>query len=317
MNQRSTEEDIDRVINQLTHKMKKLVTHFDPDIDMGRIISSQEIQFRVTKGENSICAPSTFYTSIRQLNDNGIISKVDGSSDYIVTGFDWRIRKAILGDFPTSLPKRAKEQRDLLIYRISRLHPFIENQPSLRTWTEAFSISVESFSNVLIEVGEETKAEFINILGLIVWNSFYQPLLLTNEEYIEALQLDVPITQSRIFIICKYFGWEYYILKDNLWFACKDQDFWRQRYKDLFRYYMSKPLSKKKIRRDIEKFGDINNQTREILKGAPPSRFISKNVFSRLAKEILYQKGHNWSKKYRNDPSWIYPRLEVILLKNT
>jgi len=72
-----------------------------------------------------------------------------------------------------------------------------------------------------------------------------------------------------------------------------------------------------KVRQDLKKFGDINNQTREKLKGAPPIRLISKKVFSRLVKEILFQKGLNWSKKYRNNPSWIYPRLEVILLKNT
>ena len=315
MNQRSTEEDIYQVIIQLKDKEKQLITHFDPYIDMGRIISSQEIKFRVTQGEHAFCAPSTFYTSIRQLIDNRIISKSDGSSDYMITGFGWRIRKAILGEFPTFIPKRAKEQRDLLIYRISRTHPFTENQPALRTWSEAFSIYVKSFSNVLIEVGEETQAEFINTLGLIIWNSFYQPLLITNEDYIEAVQLDVPINQSRIFVICKYFGWEYYILKDRLWFVCKDQDFWSQRYKELFRFYMSKPLSKKKVRLYIKKSGDINNQTREMLKGAPPSRHISKKVFSRLTKEILFQKGHNWSKKYRNDPSWIYPRLEVILLR--
>jgi hypothetical protein len=305
-----------KLFNQLTEKSKQLIAQFNPDIDTGRNIPQQELLFRAIYGKNAICGASTFYKLIKELNEYNIISAFEGKSTYTITSFGWRIWKFIYTKKFNPIPKRVEEQRDLLIYRISRTKPFSENPSALKIWSETFSILIQNFNPIFLEVGENAQVEFVNAIGLTVWNQFYQPILITNENFIIALQLNSLLTQSRIFIVCDFFDLEYFILENNLWFVCQYLNFWKQRYKDLFRYYMSKIRPEIFLKESLKKSEGIKDQTIKILEGAPPSRKINNKVIFRLAKEILYQKGHNWPEIYCKDRKWIYRRLEALLLKS-
>lgn len=311
MNQKSTEEE--KIINELTSKMKKIISQFDPDLDSDRSIPSQELQLRVTKGCSAVCSRSTLFNSLPKLIELNLILKVEELSLYRVTRLGWRVRENIIMSHLKNITSYAEEQRDLLIRRINQALPFSQNIAALKTWVESFSLSIKDMSEVFTDLGKDAQREIVIALGLGTWNQFLQPLLIKNKEFIKIIKLDVQLDQSHFNIICKYFGWEYYVVEDSLWFICKDSNFWRRRYRDLYRYYMTtlpaEYIMKKKSRK-------IKKQTIEMLEGASPGYEIHDKVVSRLAEGILFQKGHNWTEKYQNNSKWITPRLEVILLKS-
>lgn len=311
MNQKSTEEK--RIMIELTPKMKQLISQFDPDLDSDRSIPSQELQLRVSKGYSAVCSTSTLYKSLHKLIELNLVSKFEEMSSYRITRLGWRIRENIINHHPKNIPNYVEEQISLLLHRINLAIPFSQNIAALKTWVESFSLSIKDISEVFMDLGKDAQREITIALGLVTWNEFLQPLLIKNKEFIKAIKLDVQLNQSHINIICKYFGWEYHVLEDSLWFICKDFNFWRRRYKTLYRHYIStipaERIGKKKHRK-------IKNQTIEMLKGSSPGDKIHDNVISRLAEEILFQKGHDWPDEYQDNSKWIIPRLEVILLKS-
>jgi len=311
MNQKSTEEE--KIMNELTSKMKQLISQFDPDLDSDRSIPSQELQLRVTKGCSAVCSKSTLYNSLPKLIELNLISKFEELSSYRITRLGWRIRENIINRHLKNIPSYVEEQMDLLIRRINQALPFSQNIAALKTWAVSFSLSIKDISEVFMDLGKDVQREITIALGLVTWNQFLQPLLIKNKEFIKAIKLDVQLDQSHINIICKYFGWEYHILEDSLWFICKDYNFWRRRYKDLYRYYMSTLPAERIMKKKTRK---IKKQTIEMLEGASLGDEIHDKVISRLAEEIFFQKGHDWTDEYQDNSKWIIPRLEVILLKS-
>lgn len=311
MNQKSTEEE--KIMSELTSKMKQLISQFDPDLDSDRSIPLQELKLRVTNGCSAVCGTTTLYNSLPKLIELNLISKFEELSSYRVTRLGWRVRETIIKCHLKNIPSYAEEQMDLLIRRINQALPFSQNIAALKTWAESFSISIKDISEIFTDLGKDAQREIVIALGLVTWNQFLQPLLIKNKEFIKAIKLDVQLDQSYINIICKYFGWEYYVFEDSLWFICKDYNFWRCRYKDLYRYYMTtlpaEWIMKKKSRK-------IKKQTIEMLEGAPPGDEIHNKVVTSLAEEIIFQKGHDWTDEYKDNSKWIIPRLEVILLKS-
>ncbi|MBA7505484.1 hypothetical protein ES706_04152 [subsurface metagenome] len=311
MNQKSTEEE--KIINKLTSKMKKIISQFDPNLDSDRSIPSQELELRVTKGCSAVCSRTTLFNSLPKLTELNLISKVEELSSYRVTRLGWRIMENIIKSYLKNIPSYVEEQMDLLIRRINQALPFSQNIAALKTWAESFSLSLKDISEVFTKLGKDSQRQIVIALGLVTWNQFLQPLLIKNKEFVKTIKLDVQLDHNHINIICKYFGWEYYAFEDSLWFICKEYNFWRQRYKDLYRYYMTtlpaEWIMKKKSRK-------IKKQTIEILKGVSPGYEIHDKAISRLAEEILFQKGHDWTDEYQNNSKWIIPRLEVILLKS-
>ena len=311
MNQKSTEEE--KIMDELTSKMKKIIYQFDPDLDSDRSIPFQELRLRVTKGFSAVCSKSTLFKSLPKLIELNLISKVEELSSYMVTRLGWRIKENIIKSHLKSIPSYAEEQMDLLIRRINQALPFSQKIAALKTWVQSFSLSLKDISEVFTNLGKDSQREIVIALGLVTWNQFLQPFLIKNKEFIKTIQLDVQLDQSSINIICKYFGWECHVLEDSIWFICKDYNFWRRRYKDLYRYYMTTLPAERIMKKKNRK---IKKQTIEILEGASPGDEIHDNAISRLAEEILFQKSHDWTDEYQDNSKWIIPRLEVILLKS-
>ena len=311
MNQKLTEEE--KIMNKLTSKMKKIISQFDPDLDSARSIPSQELKLRVTKGCSTVCGKTTLSNSLPKLIELNLISKIEELSSYRITRLGWRIREDIIKYHLKNIPSYVEEQRDLLIHRINQGLPFSQNIDALKTWAESFSLSLKDISEIFTKLGKDSQRKIVIALGLVTWNQFLQPLLIKNKEFVKAIKLDVQLDQSHINIICKYFSWEFYVFKDSLWFICEDYNFWRRRYKDLFRYYMTTLPAEMIIKKKHRK---IKKQTIEMLEGAPLGYEIHDKVVSRIAEEILFQEGHDWTDEYQNNTKWIIPRLEVILLKS-
>ena len=311
MNQKSNEEE--KRMNELTPKMKQLLSQFDPDLDSDRSIPSQELQLRVTKGCSAVCSNSTLFNSLPKLIELNLISKVEELSSYRVTRLGWRIREKIIKSHLKNILSYAEEQMDLLIRRINQALPFSQSIAALKTWAESFSLSLKDISEVFTGLGKGAQREIVIALGLVTWNQFLQPLLMKNNEFVKAIKLDVQLDQSHINIVCKYFGWEYYVFEDSLWFVCKDYNFWRRRYKDLYRHFIYTLPAERIMKKKSKK---IKKQTIEMLKGAPPGEKIHGKVVSRLAEEIFFQKGHDWPNEYQDNSKWIILCLEVILLKS-
>jgi len=131
MNQKSNEEE--KRMNQLTPKMKQLLSQFDPDLDSDRSIPSQELQLRVTKGCSAVCSKSILYNSLPKLIELNLISKVEELSSYRVTRLGWRIREKIIKSHLKNILSYAEEQMDLLIRRINQILPISQNIAALKT----------------------------------------------------------------------------------------------------------------------------------------------------------------------------------------
>ncbi len=223
----------------------------------------------------------------------------------------WRVWKEIVKKEFRDVPKTAIKQKDLLIYRIGKAHPFCENPHALKIWTISFTTAIQDFSEVLCDEGEKSQIAFVNALGLSTWNQIYQPILMTNLEFIKVLELDIPFNDSQIFVICKYFDWHYCPLEDDLWFTSRIIDYWKHRYETLVKHYWWNTPPESLINPDLT----IEDQVQTIMKDDLHSQKISEYALKRLAKEFLSQKGYYWSEQHQNDPKWLYPRLKAIMLK--
>ena len=299
-----------RIIENLTPKQKEFLSHFDVEIDSGRSIANQELFLRTTAGKNAVCGNSSYYEYIQKFVEMELLSKDKDSSIYFVTDLGWNVwieltKRPILG-----IPVVAKREMESLLYRMANLDFFNINEHALKSWSQKFIIYIQKLSNLLDKVGDDAQTDLVNNLALVLWNNFYQPKLISRNRFDELLELRNQISQGYIFVICKYFDWAYFILDDDLWFIGWDYKFWQERYLDLIKhyFYLLPPEELQINSRDFEKI------VKATLHGKTFNA-IQEKAIKTIAEEILFQKGHFWSQKYKQNAQWLYPRLITILVR--
>ena len=302
-------EEIENIIDKLKPRQIQIIEMFDPELDFGRPIPSWELKLRITKGKARIYAGQSFYPPINALMDLGIVNKLDGTTNYMLTKLGEEIRKMITPRTEESIPTSSKERMSFIQEEISKRKLFSKNEYAMKTWTERYFLVTQKFYTMLKDESEISQKRFVTALGLTTWNSFYQPKLISIKDFLNMLHFSEIIEKSHIYVICQYFQWKYYPLDKDLWFVSKNLSFWKERYNDLFRYNFNQSPKKSLVNNSMD-LDDITQLTKKILRNR---KKIVKKSISDLANEILFQKGHYWDKKYKNDFNWIKKRLNLIL----
>ncbi len=195
-----------------------------------------------------------------------------------------------------------------LLYRFSKINVFNKNEILLKLFTQNLSLAVKELSNLLKKAKDSQKV-LIDSLAFIIWNDFTQPELISPTDFYELLNLNEIISEGNIILICKYFDFKLFKLNDNIWFICQDYKFWRKRYQELMNYFVSQ-LPPKELIKDPKDFRD---DYRSQIKGKKFG-IIHKKIIETIAKEIYKQKQYYWSKKFKDDLEWLYPRLIISLI---
>ncbi len=312
MSSKDNEIKISNAIEKLGDTHKRIILQFDPFLDSGRSIPNQEILHRLTEGKTSIICRSSFYSLFPQLVDSDILIKDEKSCSYIITGLGWKVWEKLRSKPRSYVPDEIESKINDIISKIGQLNRLLAYPELLKKWSENFSISVVNFSEFLVK-NKNTKAnlEYVSALGLITWNHLYQPILLADKEYMKCTQHQFPSFKNRIYTLSKYFDWEYCILDDSKWFVCQDHYFWRSHYYTLYKFAISN------IPGDIifNQAKEIEDQTKAFLREGNLSKRINNIVFNKLVRQIKHLKGYYWPKKYKINLSWLFPRLEGMLLK--
>jgi len=302
-------EKIENIIDKLKSRQIQILEMLDPELDFGRPIPSWELKLRITKGKARIYAEQSFYPAINALVDLGIVCKLDGTTNYMLTKLGEEIRKMITPRTEESIPTSSRERMSFIQEEISKRKLFSKNEYAMKTWTEIYFLVTQKFYPMLKDESEISKKRFVTALGLTTWNSFYQPKLISIKDFLNMFHFSEIIEKSHIYVICQYFQWKYYPLDKDLWFVSKNLSFWRERYNDLFRYNLNQSPKKSLVNNSMD-LDDIPQLTEKFLRNR---KKIVKKSISGLANEILLQKGHYWDKKYKNDFNWIKKRLNLIL----
>ncbi len=302
-------EEIENMIDKLKPGQIQIIEMFDPELDFGRPIPSWELKLRITKGKARIYAEKSLYPPINALIDLGIVNKLNGTTNYMLTKLGEEIRKMITPRTEESIPTISRERMSFIQEEISKRKLFSKNEYAMKTWTERYFLDTQKFYTILKGESEISQKKFVTALGLTTWNSFYQPKLISIKDFLNMLDFSEIIEKSHIYVICQYFQWKYYPLDKDLWFVSKNISFWRERYDDLVRYNFDQSPKKDLVNNSID-LDDITKLTKNFLRNR--NKIVKKSI-SILATEILSQKGHYWDEKYKNDFNWMKKRLNLIL----
>ncbi len=302
-------EEIENMIDNLKPGQIQIIERFDPELDFGRLIPSWELNLRITKGKARIYTEKYFYPIINALIDLGIVNKLDGTTNYMLTKLGEEIRKKITPRTEESIPISSRERMSFIQEEISKRKLFSKNEYAMKTWTERYFLVTQKFYPLLKDESEISKKRFVTALGLTTWNSFYQPKLISIKDFLNMFHFSEIIEKSHIYVICQYFQWKYHPLDKDLWFVSKNLSFWRERYNDLIRYNFNQSPKKALINNSMD-LDDLTQQTKKFLRNR--DKIVNKSI-SDLANEILFQKGHYWDKRNKNDFNWIKKRLNLIL----
>jgi len=299
---------IDEILDNLTEKQKDFIAQFDLNYDAGRFIPNQELRLRVTAGINAICARSSYYQYINEFVKMGILLKDEESSKYFISNLGWNLWKKITFMPEGAIPKAAEAEMKSLLYSFSSIKFFNKNETFLKLFIQNFSLAVKKLSN-LLKKAKDSQKMLINSLAFVIWNDFTQPELASRTDFYELLNLNEIIPEGNIILICKYFDFKLFKLNEEIWFICQDYKFWQKRYQELMNYFVSQ-LPPKELIKDPK---DFRNDYKSQIKGKKFG-IIHEKTIETIAKEICYQKQYYWSKKYKDDITWLYPRLITLLL---
>ncbi len=302
-------EEIEHIIDKLNPGQIQIIEMFEPELDFGRPIPSWELKLRITKGKARIYAEKSFYPPRKVLMDLGIVNKLEGTNNYMLTKLGQEIRNAITPRTEESIPTFLRERMSFIQEEISKRKLFSKNEYAVKTWTERYYLVTQKFYTMLKDESKISKKRFVTALGLTTWNSFYQPKLISIKDFLNMFHFSEIIEKSHIYVICQYFQWKYYPLDKDLWFVSKNLGFWRERYNDLFRYNFNQSPKKALVKNSMN-LDDITQLTKVFLRNR--EKIVKKSI-SDLANEILFQKGHYWDKKFKNNFNWIKKRLNLIL----
>lgn len=86
---------IENIIDKLKPGQIQIIESFDPELDFGRPIPSWELKLRITKGKARIYTEKPLYPPINALIDLGIVNKLNGTTNYMLTKLGEEIRKMI------------------------------------------------------------------------------------------------------------------------------------------------------------------------------------------------------------------------------
>ena len=285
-----TFEDVNVIFQQLSIGQKFIIELFDPVYDFGRPIPSWELKLKIIKGKRPIYVDKYCYNPLKALIKSGILTKLEGTTNYMLTKLGEEIRKMIVPRLEESISTATKERMNFIQSEISKIKLFSSNEYAIKAWTERFILDARKFSSVIKDESEISQKKFVSALALTAWNSFYQPILINIQDFKNMLKFSDDINLSHLYMICSYFDWKFYQLGNESWFICKNIDFWKERYSDLVRFNLNQTSLKELISNSLD-LENINQQTRKVLRGR--DKIVEKSI-SDLAKEILSQKGHYW-----------------------
>ncbi len=302
-------EKIREIIEKLSDKKIKIIESFDLEMDLGRPMQPWELRLIITKGKTKIYANKAEVKPIKSLIEFGILRKLEGTDNTILTKLGEEIRKSLEPTLEESIPIAAKERMLLIQDEISKIDILSENEYILKSWNERYLTLTQELIPVLIDESDQLKKKLMTALGLFTWNTIYQPTLINIDDFLRMLKIPESFGLNHVYVICKCLKSKFYLLDKDLWFITKDLDFWRTRYKCIFRYLFNKTnidgwLEKENGMKFIKK------KAKEIIKNR---NTIVKDTITHLADEILNQKGWYWNKKFKNDSDWLQKRLNLML----
>lgn len=312
------DEELDNILQKLTETEKKFISQFHLEMDEGRLIPSHEFLLQYTVGKNAICKNSTFYKCINRLSEMNIISRDSDFSLYFITNLGWQVRKHLLTNQKQDISNLALDQKDLLIHRMTLNTPFNKNKRMLEKWSEQLGKSLKMISILLNSTGGVIEKErgIVNVLGLILWNTIYQPNLVSIKDFKKMIRQNSEQFQSQIFSIVKFMNLDYYKLDSDKWFTTKDSDYIKRRFNDLLRLIMrEKNWSFLKLTSSWNSFS-LEDQIKLMVMHESTKKDLQKIIdktLSHLASEILSQEGHFWRLTERSDPKWLIPRIKLII----
>lgn len=317
MNKKRRERNLEQIVKDLSPTEKNFIIKFDLELDNGRFIPTQELKLLSTVGKNAICKKATFYKCIKNLNEKDIISKNTKSSLLIITNLGWKVRKHILEERDYTLSKNTLDQRDLLIHRVSKNGMFNKSKSRLKKWTEVFGQSLKRISNLLFSAAEDIESDLVKGLGLVLWNTLYQPNLVSLEEFYNITKPESEYFKSCIYTILKFLKWNYYSFDSGIWFITKNSFYIIERFNDIIRFML------RKEKHDViksESFWESYSFEEKIkllvLLNEDSKNFvldiIDKSI-QKLAQDILNQDGHYYNDTDTSDSTWVVDRINLIL----
>jgi hypothetical protein len=222
-------EDNKFILDQLSSGQKLIIQMFDPEQDFGRPIPPWELRLRITKGKPRIYAGQSYYPPIKSLIKFGILTKLEGTGNYMITKLGVEIKNLITPKIEESIPPIVKERMGFIQEELSKTELSSEKEHAVKAWVENYYLTTKKFAEILKEISEKSQKRFATALALTTWNSFYQPRLISIKKLKNTLEISEEIEISHLNVICQFFQWKHYPLDKYKWFVIKNLNYWIER----------------------------------------------------------------------------------------